>query len=364
MKIIVHAGMHKTATTAVQAWLQGNRAQLEQAGILISVHGPRLLNGTSTPDARHQFSEDMKMKERQGYHTLITSSEIFSLFDQTRSGDLLSTLSGHKTKLILCFRHWTGFLPSRWQQNCYRRDTMAFGEFLNRMLYEGSARFGMRMDLVLRNLRAEDFDEVGVLSYDNALASSGGVTPCVLNAMGVPDHLICQLAEQPEYINRTSQKIRADEMRLLNGIWAKYLGLPQNEMFEKMGRHMPVEDFFDLARCWSQISGSFPELKTEVSHHLDHHMNSVVLKSSSFAGFAAALETACDPYLLNRSDGEMFHDIADTTVTCSDLEHSMLPKDLRSDIIDAILAAKERRTVTASRKRAQQEVRRERGGIT
>ena len=348
MKVIIHAGMHKTATSAVQTALKTHQALLEQAGFLISVHENRLLDKRTAPKTLNGFFEELKVKERQGYHTLITSSEVFSVFDQDRTKYLLNTLSKHTTKLILCFRHWTGFLPSRWRQNCHRRDTMPFGKFLGALLDDSDTRFEMRMDLVLQNLRAREFDEVGVVSYDNALKSKEGVVSCLLHAMEVPGHLISQIADQPGYINRSGQKIRADELRLLNGIWAEHLGLSQNAMYENMGRHRPVGRFFDLAPYWNRISKSDPDLKTALSKLIDDHKMTIRLKSDEFTEFANALEQESGLYLLNRIDGEMFHDIADSAVTCSDLEYSMVPKALKSDVIGAIQAVEENCEAKAS----------------
>ena len=51
MKLVLHVGIHKTGTSAIQAFCKENRATLAEIGVLYPKTGLTDLNVTSTPSS-------------------------------------------------------------------------------------------------------------------------------------------------------------------------------------------------------------------------------------------------------------------------------------------------------------------------
>ena len=152
LRIIVHGGMHKTGTKSLQHLLAENRRRLADEGIYYP----------PSPEVNHAPYVSVKEKawepgiclrllqeaERGRYDTVIMSCESVSTFSAEQFQKLHACFAGHHVKYVFCFRHWSGFFPSRWAQNA-RRDTQTFEAYTRAVTSPGSRHIDYRHDLVL-----------------------------------------------------------------------------------------------------------------------------------------------------------------------------------------------------------------------
>jgi hypothetical protein len=194
MKVVIHAGRHKTATSSIQKFLAGNEAVLaEQHGILYPSEGRDPKQHFHHPLFR-SVVEDLKAPDPQiieaavsraqhlGCHTVLFSSEMLSRgnLDRAHFELLKQTFTQYDLRIILYLRNQGDFLESTYA-NRIRFGLLSAPDRISDLdahldYYNFVARFA---DVFGKNA-------LHVRSYDNALHR--GVLVDFLEAIGVSQH--------------------------------------------------------------------------------------------------------------------------------------------------------------------------------
>ncbi len=127
--VLLHVGVHKTGTTAIQAALADARPELKAAGVtypgkLQAQHRAALAvlgrpwgwnqRGGAVMDRRH-FD---RLARRVGSHgqRVVVSSEFFCEADEATAAAVARDLGGDRVRVVVTLRNLGKLLPSSWQQ--------------------------------------------------------------------------------------------------------------------------------------------------------------------------------------------------------------------------------------------------------
>ena len=188
--------MHKTATKSLQMLLAAQRALLRAHGVCYPfthlLHWPLL--GAQHPDWDPSSCRDaLDEAAESGSETLVVSHETVSTLPQQHLHRLVGAFRGSDVTFVICMRPWADFLPSRWAQNCLRRDSQTFDAYLA-ALRATDGHPDLRFDLILDRMLATGA-AVRAVSYSNALMAPGGVIGAMLGAMDLPTPLVDALLQ-------------------------------------------------------------------------------------------------------------------------------------------------------------------------
>lgn len=201
MKLILHAGTHKTGTTSIQKVLHDNRGWLQERGVFCPDGGGlfsdvRPHHQFARAVAKGRFRDRRKVAKYLKYAqrkagsagTIIISSEpVYRLVsgDDTENAwivpdywerrgrylrRLSKVLSGFDVEVILCFREYAYFL--RWlHRKLSRKGVVAepFADF--RIKYGDRFKYDRQLEVFqrhfdkIRTFRYEDATEAGLISY-------------------------------------------------------------------------------------------------------------------------------------------------------------------------------------------------------
>ncbi len=146
--IYIHAGHYKTGTTAVQRLLANHRARLADGGVFYPdmpenfsklfggvQHGPMLLFRTpGGVERRRAYWRGVTSAFASGpYHSMVVSGEALSGATREEWRLLLECFGGFETHIVLCLRHWNGFMRSRYQSNILCGDSQIFPGYLKNL---------------------------------------------------------------------------------------------------------------------------------------------------------------------------------------------------------------------------------------
>lgn len=249
LRVVIHAGMHKTGTTSLQSCLAVHRTELAESGVwypdLGADHQGTLLNVKRPGWHGQAVVEVCKAALRRGARTLVLSGEVVSTFSPQQFAALTACFVGCDLSYMFCLRHWYAYLPSRWRQYCRRRDSQTFIEYLTAIT--ARPHVDLRFDLALQGAR--DSGAVGVIavSYDAAIQAEGDVVPTLLRAIGV------DLTPTTSIKNRTGDWREIEVLRLLNGCVADHLGLVQDDHCRAIGDHRRADRHFDLGNLAERL---------------------------------------------------------------------------------------------------------------
>lgn len=138
---LLHIGLRKTGTTAVQVACHRNRESLAAQGVLYAGSGsrPKLASGELVSDRPRQGHWDELVAEVRaaGDRRVCLSSETFSRADPERAAEAVSALGGESVHVVLVVRPLDALLPSQWQQRVHgRRRIASFTDWLDSVLDE------------------------------------------------------------------------------------------------------------------------------------------------------------------------------------------------------------------------------------
>ncbi len=294
--------MHKTGTTSLQAALAANRELLLAHGIVCpSVRAVPVRAIRSAEDATWQATVRGLVEDaaRLRAHTVLISHETLSTFSAEHLRAVAACLDGHDIRYVACFRHWSGFLPSRWTQNCMRRDAQTFEEYLAMVCDPVAPHIDHRFDLVLaRATDAFGASAVAAVSYDAAVERDGSALRDLLRALGLPDGIVSALA-RAERVNARRDWRLTELTRLFNGLIAERLGLPQNGLCRAVRDAVPCDEFFDLRplieRLDAASSARLLELLDVERYELTRDVPSVDTAARGLDAYAALFTNAGGP---------------------------------------------------------------------
>ena len=231
--------------------------------------------------------------------------------------------------VVMCVRHWSSFIPSIWQQHTKRRNTLAFKTFLQNMLNQGHDRYDMRFDRILDSYTTTNFQEIRIVSYDNAIAGAG-IIPAMLDALDLGGVLPEVSSDR---VNTSTDAITIEKVRLFNGLLAEHFGLSPAELHNV--RVSPLIRFmlFDIRdRLFSAMEDSEATLDGFAARNIE----TVDLPTRMFDDFAAPVEEAIGTYLVNPVEGKAFATVGDTSYRASETDYTALPQGLRNEMLAAL----------------------------
>ena len=189
MKVLVHLGVHKTATTFIQSQLANNRPVLAKKGFgMAGIWAVRrrftnlfdrlswfdpLWRFLTRPILRRRF--DRLVRETEGVKTFLLSDENLAgtisanyFFGRLypwagmRARMLAGVLSGHDTHYFLCIRRYPDYLVSSWLQLASRGKPPAFEKYVEKFAPDGRGWAELVSDLA----RAVGKERLTVWTYD------------------------------------------------------------------------------------------------------------------------------------------------------------------------------------------------------
>jgi hypothetical protein len=269
MRVIIHGGMFKTGTTSLQKILKNNCVYLERKGIrypeTASGQHSYILDVRSPSWDPGQLREIAVNAEKDRMNILFLSGEVVSSFSANDFRRLTGCFSSWRVEYIFCFRHWSTYLPSRWSQNCIRRDSQTLETYLSFVMNPGIEHFDVRYDLILDRASGSGDVKVKAVSWDQAVAVYQTAATGVLRAAMVDPEIIEYLAREPVMLNQRLSITDVELCRILNGITAEHLGLIQDEIFWTYACQMYCRKFFDYISILDQLPGDFRErMKKEI----------------------------------------------------------------------------------------------------
>ena len=343
MQIVLHAGMHKTATTSVQQWLRDHQAELRAEDIAAFPLETKIVAKRQDLFDPVGLQQQLRTLDRQGVERVVFSHEAISSFSPSCYTRLRAALQPYPVRVVIAFRHWTSFLPARWKQNSVRRDGQSFGRFLQQM-QAAPPRFDMAFGLILQHLKGAPGDDTMVLPFERAL-QAGGIVAAVLRLCGVPEHLIRhQNAGQAAayHLNRSAltQGLNLDleRLRLVNGCYARAQGWEDSAMFTAIGRDGVAPQMFDLAPMMKPFKEQRPALWAALTEQLTATAEVTRLQPDDFVPAAARLQQAAaryaDPVLLPDPSAGLFPALPEQEVHWSRLAAEDLPETLVAEVLE------------------------------
>lgn len=323
IKVFIHGGMHKTGTTSIQAFLNQSKKALLDHGVLVASEPNSGLSqcldvrlGSWTPYLIQGYLEAAKAKKCKA---VIFSHEVVSIFSESQFKTLTSCFDDYDLTYVFCFRHWTSFLFSRWSQNCIRRDSQTFSEYLDELQKEGLNHVDWQHQLVIERALNSGRCCLNAVSFDNALKQTGGVLGAILKACGVEHGPSINKNNQLLILNQGVDQTVRELCRLFNGVIANKLGYPQNELFHSIHKAKICNIFFDLETRIKVLEASLiGRFERRINEYIEH----LELKPDIFETNLVSLERYLK-YFTNAIDNKIYWQVeAQSTLSFSGLNWS------------------------------------------
>jgi hypothetical protein len=333
--IVIHGGTHKTGTSALQNLLAASRPLLADNGILYPNLG-RAQHGFALkvrdPEWNAQiWREQAEFAHRENFHTMLLSAELLCTYSQAEFETLFRCFSGFDIRCIFSFRHWCDFLPSRWAQDCRRRDSHSFRSYLRKLQERSEPHADADYAAILSRAAASFEGEVVAVSYDNALRRGLQPVGLVLTAAGFPETLISALLPQLSQVNVRVDWALTELNRLLNGVLANHLKLRQDDLFRARGSSRRVDRCFDLLKKRRRFNVSTIEaLLSRIRANAVH----LPLRSddTDIRKLNDAFERYAKPLVTNSIGDRIFFGEFESITTCTDLSWEDIALDASPEI--------------------------------
>lgn len=324
-KIILHAGMHKTATTALQAVLACNRAALLEQGFYYPGTGGQHHNAIVNlrlPDWQPDMVADQVARAKAvSAGGVIFSAEVISILSPAEIRRLCAQFKGERIVFVFAFRHWCEFLPPRWAQNCRIRDSQSFSSYLRNLRSFPGGHLDARYDQILQRFRGNTDAEIRAVSYSNSMARGRSVVCDLLQAMGLPDGLRNQILIHEQKLNTSRDWVETEQIRLLNGALSHHLGLNQNDLFQSLG-HFDIGNLSYRLR----LQDINPSILESLAPIIEDRGQDLALSSEDpwIEHLDHLFQESCSGDFVNLHHGRTFAGDYGTRVHCTDLEWHQL----------------------------------------
>lgn len=330
MLVVLHVGMHKTGTSSFQYWLRNNQDALWEHGIGVFPLETRILANVPVcfePDSlRHTIAE----LEQSGIHTILFSHETLS---ECFSSDLMKiseVLFPHSIRYVITFRHWSGFLLSRWQQNCSRRDTQSLHSYLEVLNYEQNDRIEAHYSLPVSRALEAGITDIRVVSYDMETLTSSLMQSLAANC-ALPIDVMTHPKLQQRY-NVSNAPGLSDRVRVFNGIVSAARSRDMNPMASRSRTGQAPDVFFDLHGDTCRILARNTQLNQWLSQELDRHRSVINLGSKRFADWQERSTRFLAPFMEEKYQGNLFPYIGEMEIDTSRVEYCDLPTKLQQQV--------------------------------
>ena len=243
--------MHKTGTSSLQLMLCQFKARLLSHGIYYSsgntphALASLLLNAKQPQWNAGGIQSALEDAERAGAKVAIFSNEVVSILSENQLGRLVSAFKGHELIFVLCLRNLASFLPSRWSQNCIRRDSQSLKAYIEQLCNGYSEHPDIDHPGIVERFMATGSHDIRLVSYDNALLVDDSVLRTLFKALEIPSE--CWVTgEQHLHVNKRLSPLDIELCRLLNGVLAERSRRPQDDLFKSVAEHRVCDAFFDI----------------------------------------------------------------------------------------------------------------------
>jgi len=325
--------MHKTGTTTLQRMMSNNTTAFEALGyrtfintIQMNIKNPACYNT--------DFIRALLVSaENDGMEAVIVSAEMISTFTQQQFLAFVALFSGYEVHLVCTFRHWVHYWPSRWTQNCVRRDSQSFPAYKRKLMSPGQQHPDVRYDLVIEKMKRASPASIRVISYDNAQAQDN-LIPTLFDAMDVPRPSSALLAMPQKRANQRRPIETVDLARLFNGLRSDVLSVSQNAMFDSQVEGIPAGERYDMFGAVLQYLRENRPLRDQLLVLLDQYGQHYNFTSDDeeFAALNQRVENTVEGLVFNPSASRLFGHLATAQLQCSELEYADLPPAIQEEM--------------------------------
>jgi len=330
VQIVLHAGMHKTGTTSFQKWLADSRPVLETQGVAVFPTDPRILvqlPDDYDPDA---IRFELAKAEKQGVGLAVFSHESLSECFAEDLDALKRMLAPHPIRYVITMRHWAGFLPSRWKQNCKRRDAQSFPAFAEGVFAAPDDRLEARFDLAVRRAAQAGLRDIRVVSYDFEMARNR-LLPSLAEACLLP--VAAMIApDQVTWVNGSAGVEDVDRVRLFNGVLSRACGRLLNPIAQRSTTGLAPDMFYDLPPRHQAILRRRPDIAKRLDTLIDARRVRFAPQAEAIRDLTDSVTRTAAPFLVPEQEGHLFPGVEPCPVDVSTLEIDDVPPDLQQDI--------------------------------
>jgi len=330
--------MHKTGTTSLQRALLAHGTAFAEAGCRVLVNPPQVMVKAREGFDPEWLAGQVAAAEKSGAARLIISAEAISTFSRDQMERLLACFGRHPVRVVLALRHWSGFLPSRWKQNCSRRDSQSFGGYLRRLDSAQERHIEANYPLVAAHMLAGDGLDLRIVSFDNA-GSEALLLYELLRATGVAESLAKRVSATSPVLHKSKNTAFYELCRLFNGAWSAATGREQNALFLSILEHGSVRDFYDFGPLVEPCLRANPVLGDTLVSQLRGGSALVSLAPETMAAWEQRAQ-ALLPYVQNPRDGRVFASPGALAFSCSSLEIEDLAPELCDKMVSALRIAR------------------------
>lgn len=266
LEVFIHGGMHKTGTTSFQTFMDARRDELLAAGVFYppgpkGQHGPLLY--AIRPDWNPaELRKVVETAIASGASKLVLSAEALTTFPPEALRTVAGCFGDCDLSFVFAFRHWAGYLPSRWAQYCRRRDAQSFPVYLDKVV--ASQHVDHRFDLILDRATEVAGGKVKAISFDWAVARHGSVVPALLAEMGIDDPATLAAGASQQWVHRNADPELAEITRLVNGALSARFGVAPDELFDNAGAGGITETIYMAHYAVREMPQELREAVTEL----------------------------------------------------------------------------------------------------
>ena len=251
LRVIVHAGTHKTGSTAIQQSLQANRTAYAAVGVAVpesvgADHRSLLVPAHRGWSPDHLLAEIQKATDSHAETLVLSSEAVFCMADEELHA-LTALIGRDRLTFVMTVRHLSTFLPSRWAQDCRRRDSHSLPEYVRKVQDPVLNHIDFQQDWMLNRMARITQGRLAVISYDNAVHRDGTIIAAFLRTLGLDETTVTTLTSAGDApVNARAQWTTTELSRLLNGVRTNAARLEQNALFSARLRLSQASEFFDL----------------------------------------------------------------------------------------------------------------------
>lgn len=339
MKVYLHAGMHKTGTSSLQHALLSSDGELRAIGYQVMVNPPQIMAKNAQLFDSGWLARQVRHAAAGGRKALIISAEAVSTFNGEQLRKIHECLHGFDPCVVIAFRHWNSFLPSRWKQNCQRRDTQSFFSYLLNMEKHEQTHIDANYGKVIENIHRGGFDNIRVLSYDNGQAN-GNLMASMLMAMDMPPAMAEHVGVRAQPVNTSRDTLFYDACRLFNGAYSLAAGWDPNGLFSSILQHRKVDIFYDFSGFVSLCEAADRDLMASVEEIIADTRIKTVLSAEhrKLQAWEQAAQKAVAEVLVNPARGMLFSGVSPVEVQASSIGIAAIPAGLRKRMVDYLRA--------------------------
>ncbi|MCR5856051.1 hypothetical protein [Mesorhizobium sp. J428] len=196
----------------------------------------------------------------RGASKLVLSAEAVTMFPPEALRKLADCFADCDLSFIFAFRHWAGYLPSRWAQYSRRRDAQSFPEFLEKVVI--GRRVDYQFDLLLERAISAASGRVRAISFDWAVARDGSVLPTLLSVLGIDDGALLTAAARHHWAHRNTDPELVEITRLVHGAMSARFGVAPDELFDCAGAGKRCETIYQAHQAVREIPRELREAVT------------------------------------------------------------------------------------------------------